>query len=245
MFGSGSSKELPNLASFAFIKSGLFVLRICILCDFYFFPLHCRRSYAADLQGLLRLIFNISLFCNYGKLEGFHSAFVTSQIPDGHLDKPHPFGVRKAWTNPQKLRILLNAFPKYTTLLRYRNELPLSFPSCGFTAPVGSPAICKSIYRCARLCSCVCAAPGWLWAAFWVAAMADTSSSCGCAGQDLLQQDLFKAFRALTHARLRQVSGSPADLPGTEGHSLLRDRVDFLSPDVSRPRLEALLGGMV
>lgn len=36
MFGSASSKELPNLASFASIKSGLFVLRICILYDFFF-----------------------------------------------------------------------------------------------------------------------------------------------------------------------------------------------------------------
>jgi len=37
MFGSGSSKELPDLASFAVVKSGLFVLRICILWDFIFF----------------------------------------------------------------------------------------------------------------------------------------------------------------------------------------------------------------
>lgn len=35
MFGSASSKELPNLASFASIKSGLFVLRICIFCDIF------------------------------------------------------------------------------------------------------------------------------------------------------------------------------------------------------------------
>lgn len=36
-FGMASSKELPNLALFAFVKSGLFVQRICILCDFIFF----------------------------------------------------------------------------------------------------------------------------------------------------------------------------------------------------------------
>lgn len=35
MFGSASSKGLPNLASFTFIKSGLFVLRICILYAFF------------------------------------------------------------------------------------------------------------------------------------------------------------------------------------------------------------------
>lgn len=38
MFGSASSKGLPNLASFTFIKSGLFVLRICILYAFFFSP---------------------------------------------------------------------------------------------------------------------------------------------------------------------------------------------------------------
>lgn len=67
----------------------------------------------------------------------------------------------------------------------------------------------------------------------------------GVPGQDLLRCNLFKAFRALTHAGLHQLLGSPVDSPYAEGHSLPRDTVDFPSPDVSRPRLEAFLGGMV
>lgn len=72
---------------------------------FLFFSLCCGRSYAADLQVMLRLTFSISLLCNYGKLEGFHFAFVTGQIIDGHLDKPGPLGVREVWTSPQRLEI--------------------------------------------------------------------------------------------------------------------------------------------
>lgn len=79
------------------------------------------------MQVLLRLIFSISLLCDYGKLEAFHFAFVKGQILDGHLDKPGPVGVGEVWTSPQ--RLWLEIFPKHTTLLRYKNDLPLSFPS--------------------------------------------------------------------------------------------------------------------
>lgn len=67
----------------------------------------------------------------------------------------------------------------------------------------------------------------------------------GVPGRDLLQCNLFKVFRALTHAGLRQLLGFPVDSPCAEGHSLPRDTVDFPSPDISRPRLEALFGGRV
>lgn len=64
-------------------------------------------------------------------------------------------------------------------------------------------------------------------------------------GQDLLQHDLFEASRVLTHTEFHQLLGSLLDLPCTEGHGPPRDTVDFLSPDVSRLRLEVFLGGMV
>lgn len=65
----------------------------------------CGRSYAADLQVMLGLVFSIWLLCNYGKSEGFRFAFVMGQILDGHLDKPGLFGVREVWTSPQRLGI--------------------------------------------------------------------------------------------------------------------------------------------
>lgn len=86
-------------------------------------------------------------------MENWRCFTVTGQILDGHLDKPGPFGVGEVWTNPQRLRIWLETFPKYTTFLRYRNKLPLSFPSCGFTAPVGSPAMCSSEPSHAHVCA--------------------------------------------------------------------------------------------
>lgn len=66
----------------------------------------------------------------------------------------------------------------------------------------------------------------------------DTSGSPGCVGAGF-------APRVLTHAGFHQLLGSLVDLPCTEGHSPPRDTVDFPSPDVSRLRLEAFLGGMV
>lgn len=48
-------------------------------------PLACRFC--------LGSFFSISLFCDYGKLEAFHFAFVTGWILDGRLDKPGPLGV--------------------------------------------------------------------------------------------------------------------------------------------------------
>lgn len=156
-------------------------------------------------------------------MENWRCFTVTGQILDGHLDKPGPFGVGEVWTNPQRLRIWLETFPKYTTFLRYRNKLPLSFPSCGFTAPVGSPAMCSSEPSHAHVCaqhrggsgcpfreklqefpgeqqerhSCMPSPSPQHLHLFGLTAAGGASSSRGCVlGQDLLRCNLFKAFRA-------------------------------------------------
>lgn len=161
----------------------------------------------------------------------------------------------------------MEIFPQYMTLVRYRNELPLSFPSCGFTAPVGSPAMCSSVPSHAHVCA---QHPG--------------GSGCPFPGETLLQEFpgeqhgrhscaprhlhllglqpwgvpavpvgvfrgkicsdaiYLKLSELLTHTRLHQLLCSPVDSTCPEG----TDMVDFPSPDVSsRQRLEVLLRGML
>lgn len=61
---------------------------------------------------MLRLVFSVSLLCNYRNSEGFRFAFVMGQILDGHLDKPGRFGVGEVWTSPPKAQDLAGSVSK-------------------------------------------------------------------------------------------------------------------------------------